>query len=60
MIQPFSHNFKSRPAKRAILDFAAPSVYNISEIIGGLTMFKYKTRGTCSQMILIDADEDTI
>ena len=23
-------------------------------------MFKYKTRGTCSQMILIDADEDTI
>ena len=23
-------------------------------------MFKYKTRGTCSQMILIDADADTI
>ena len=23
-------------------------------------MFKYKTRGNCSQMILIDADEDTI
>ena len=23
-------------------------------------MYKYKTRGTCSQMILIDADGDTI
>ena len=23
-------------------------------------MFKYKTRGTCSQMILIEADEDII
>ena len=23
-------------------------------------MFKYKTHGTCSQMILIDADADTI
>ena len=23
-------------------------------------MFRYKTRGTCSQQILIDADEDTI
>ena len=23
-------------------------------------MFKYKTHGTCSQMILIDADTDTI
>ena len=64
MIQPFRQNFKPRRARicalRAILDFAAPSVYNISEFIGGLTMFKYKTRGTCSQMILIDADADTI
>ena len=25
-----------------------------------MTMFKYKTRGTCSQWILIEAEEDTL